>query len=144
MSISGGPDDSVDLKYISYRAKDGSVVISPTDNIIDAEKLRAVVKDEANGRYVVLQSDFLERATGATVSFFQLRNQLIGPWLKLNLKPMVRDLKTIRLGDVMAYSAEKPYPVAIIGWKGGDAEFALASSGLNTDELLELALKIGK
>jgi hypothetical protein len=94
----------------------------------------SLVDNDPNG-HTLVQSDFLNRGTGDTLSFMQLHNYPLES--ALHGLPLGRPTTVTR--DFAAYTIKKPYPLTVLTWRKDYAEYALASTSLDAKDLEKLA-----
>jgi hypothetical protein len=100
-------------------------------------------EETAAGANAFVQSDFIDRKTGDTVSFLQLRNSSLGAATKGVRLPQPLPEKDKQLGEIRVYEVVRPFKMTIVHWGTPGGQYALVSTRHSAKELIDLARKCG-
>lgn len=92
--------------------------------------------------YPMVQSDFVDPATGATLTLLQIENRDLKPWLAPLGLSNGETVANQSAGNAVYYSVDWPVKVNVLTWQVGQTRMALVATNLSKDALLELAGKI--
>ena len=92
--------------------------------------------------YPMVQSDFVDAATGNTLTLLQIEKRDLKPWLAQLGLGEGEVVANESAGNARFYSAERPVKVNVLTWQSGQAHLALVSTNLSKQQLVDLAGKI--
>jgi len=132
-SPGAGPDDVVPFR--SYIGPDGKVVLDASAQQSQTRPSQVQQPLGFSSASATVQSDFVDRATGDTISFLQLNNTPISQVLQGFRLPSPSIFKDPKLGEIQAYTLKIPYKLNMVAWHTGNVTYLLASSRLSAVEL---------
>lgn len=139
MTIGEENKPSLSLSYVTYLASDGTLVIAPGTSASEAEERRQRLREEEGGGSTLVQSDFLDRATGDTVSYIQSRGRRPGLLLSGFVLTEPQERRSEKLGTIRVQTCQKPYALTVLSWKTAGADQTLVSTRMTVEQLLTLA-----
>ncbi|MDQ2987080.1 MAG: hypothetical protein M3R13_10250 [Armatimonadota bacterium] len=92
--------------------------------------------------YPMVQSDFVDAKTGATLTLLQIENRDLKPWLMQLGLGEGQVVANEAAGNARFFSAAGPVKVNVLTWQVGKAHLALVSTSLSKEQLVEIAGKI--
>jgi len=119
---------------VAYQAPDGKIL-----SFGAARSNGAATKPIAGESEAIVRSEFLNRQTGDTIAFFQIRNV-----------PMVVAFQGLRLSgpkalstqvhpQMFGYTVSEPCAINILEWRVGPTDYVLAATGLDLQTLERMA-----
>jgi len=130
------------VQYCAFLAPDGALVISPGFDAIGAMARREQRRLQLSKANVVVQSDLIDKATGHTVSFLQVRGR---DWQSVLLLPKLPEPQTVSAEPFSAfktYTVPGWFPLNIVVWERTATTYVLASSRLDVNQLRSLAANL--
>lgn len=92
--------------------------------------------------YPMVQSDFVDAKTGATLTLLQIEGRDLKPWLS----PLMLDegvpVGSEGAGNARFHTSSGPVKASVLTWKLGQSNLALVSTSLGKDELVKIASRI--
>lgn len=88
------------------------------------------------------RSDFVDPATGHTVTFVQTRNGNAEGLYSMFVLGTPKPVTSTAISEGKVYSIRSAVPMTLLTWRKGDVRYALSSTSLSETQLLELAAKV--
>lgn len=135
-----GPS-SQPVAFGGFVGADGSVYMPPppTDDQnqgADEETPKAApLKDNLSS---IVRSEFLDPATGDTLTFIQIHNETLRSALEVGRLPAPKALKDEKLPQAMSYEMASPWHENLITWRVANTEYALAGTKTSVADLQKL------
>lgn len=97
---------------------------------------------DKSATYPMVQSDFVDAKTGATLTLLQIENRDLKPWLMQLGLGEGQVVPNEGVGNARFFSAAGPVKVNVLTWQVGKAHLALVATSLSKEQLVEIAGKI--
>ncbi len=119
----------------AYEAPDGRFIASgAAHSKAPAPKVQADPNEEC-----MIRSEFLDRTTGDTISFIQIRNapmiSAFGGYKLTGPKPA----PSLLHADMVYYTIGEPAEIRVVAWHAGATQYVLAATGLDLQTLQRIA-----
>jgi hypothetical protein len=125
----------------------GGMIFTTTGSVLPDSDVNSPTNGGRNANdttvvYPMVQSDFVDPKTGATLTLLQIEKRDLKPWLaQLGLgegEPVPNE----GVGNAKFFTVDRPVKVNVLTWQAGQAHLALVSTNLAKEQLVDLAGKI--
>jgi hypothetical protein len=125
----------------AYYAPDGSLIRLVDDSPKPSTTAATPNPNPSDGKQHMIRSVFLDKKSGNTVTFYQLRDVSLNDALSGIRLSSPKVLDSPHHEHLLGYEMTKPMPLRVIAWQENDSEYVIASSDLSLSELQDLAEK---